>query len=530
MIRVFRKPYAYFNKESIYLSQSIKVICKFYICREPNNRKEKANISKLKMARKRNSLAGRGRGKASTSFRRQKILPLKSSRQFKQSRKLKKKAIRNVSDASFSLSYLTDSLVSTPVPGPSKKGKGRGKRSDKVGGSVSSVDSMLISGNVEVSKDTTVEVDSTVCQNIRDKFRNDHILGGSSNNRASDSVAGGASEVETIVIEDDEDDDTLTPSVVGNIMLNLLAPTDEEKNEGSTETVPEARNKTVELDDTSEDDVLILDEKNFPSLPGPSSTAPLTSSNLQQITSRYPSKAPNFIPLLSKISDRQRQMIFKNRVGKVKRLQPNAVSKKLKSNIRGTVSKATLEVGHSESSGGVIVASGPTMLSEAGARSSPAGGLRPIVIDGSNVAMNHGQRKVFSVKGIELVIRYFENRGHKKIIAFVPEFRKKFNQSSDQKLLERLEDEQRVSFTPSRTVDGVHITSYDDTFILDYAAQHGAIVVTRDQYRDLINQKPEWREVIEKRILMQTFVGDDLMFPHDPLGRGGPNLDTFLRY
>ena len=178
----------------------------------------------------------------------------------------------------------------------------------------------------------------------------------------------------------------------------------------------------------------------------------------------------------------------------------------------------------------LVVASGPTMLSEAGERSSLAGGLRPIVIDGSNVAMNHGERKVFSVKGIEIVVRYFESRGHKKITAFVPEFRKKFNQSSDHRLLKRLEDEQRVSFTPSRTVDGAHINHYDDTCILDYAAQHGAIVVTRDQYRDLINQKLEWREVIEKRILMQTFVGDDLMFPHDPLGRGGPNLDTFLRY
>ena len=251
------------------------------------------------MARKRNSLARRG--KASTSFRRQKILPVKSSRQFKQSRKLKKKAIRNVSDASFSLSYLTDSLVSTPVPGPSRKGKGRGKRSGKFGGSVSSVDSMLMSGNVEVSKDITAEVDPTVCQNIRDKFRNIHILAGSSNNKASDSVAGGMNEVETIVIEDDEEDNTLTPSVVGNIMLNLLAPTDEEKIEGSSEAGPVAQNRTVELDDTSEDDVLILDEKNFPSLPGPSLTtnAPLTSSNMQQVTSRYPSKAPDFIPLLN---------------------------------------------------------------------------------------------------------------------------------------------------------------------------------------------------------------------------------------
>ena len=481
------------------------------------------------MARKRNSLDKRG--KTSTSFRQQKILPVKSSRQFKQSRKLKKKAIRTVSDASFSLSYLTDTLVSTPVPGSSKKGKGRGKRSGKfkANTSISSVDSMLLSGNVEVNKDTSaVDVDPTICQSIRDKFRNDHILGGpSTNNQTSDSVAGGKIEIETIVIEDDEDDATLTPSVVGNIMLNLVEPHGEEKSEAIQKAAPVAQNQTVELDDTSED-VLIVDERNFPSLPRPSksSNVPLTSSNMRQVTTRYPSKAPDFIPLLNKISQKQRQKIYKNRI--VKRLQPIGVSRKFKSKIHGTVSRATPDGGQGGS--GVIVASGPTMLSEAGGRPSPVGVLRPIVIDGSNVAMNHGQKKVFSVRGIDLVVRYFENRGHKRITAFVPEFRKKFNQSSDQKLLEKLEEEQRVSFTPSRTVDGVHINSYDDTFILDYAAQHGAIVVTRDQYRDLINEKPEWREVIEKRILMQTFVGDDLMFPHDPLGRGGPNLDTFLRF
>ena len=41
---------------------------------------------------------------------------------------------------------------------------------------------------------------------------------------------------------------------------------------------------------------------------------------------------------------------------------------------------------------------------------------RPIVIDGSNVAMSHGNNKVFSVKGIEIVVRYFEGRGHQKIV------------------------------------------------------------------------------------------------------------------
>jgi hypothetical protein len=37
----------------------------------------------------------------------------------------------------------------------------------------------------------------------------------------------------------------------------------------------------------------------------------------------------------------------------------------------------------------------------------PRTGLRPIIIDGSNVAMSHGRSNVFSVKGIQIVVGYF---------------------------------------------------------------------------------------------------------------------------
>ena len=46
----------------------------------------------------------------------------------------------------------------------------------------------------------------------------------------------------------------------------------------------------------------------------------------------------------------------------------------------------------------------------------------------------------------------------------------------------------------------------------------------------LTQEKTAWLEVVKNRILMPTFVGDDLMFPHDPLGRSGPSLDRFLRF
>ena len=159
--------------------------------------------------------------------------------------------------------------------------------------------------------------------------------------------------------------------------------------------------------------------------------------------------------------------------------------------------------------------------------------LRPIAIDGQNVAYSHGQGESFSIRGIEIIIRWFEERGHTNIIAFLPEDRKKRNRSTDQRLLLQLDNERRICFTPSREVDGEWITPHDDQYILDYAARNGAIVVTRDHYRDHIDKKPEWAEVIRKRILPQTFVcGDDdvVMFPPDPLGRGGPTLDEFLRF
>ena len=60
--------------------------------------------------------------------------------------------------------------------------------------------------------------------------------------------------------------------------------------------------------------------------------------------------------------------------------------------------------------------------------------LRPIVIDGSNVAMSHGRNKFFSCRGIEMVSEHFTKLGH-KTIAFVPQFRNLAGRVKDPKVI-----------------------------------------------------------------------------------------------
>ncbi|XP_048402946.1 NEDD4-binding protein 1 isoform X2 [Stegostoma tigrinum] len=51
--------------------------------------------------------------------------------------------------------------------------------------------------------------------------------------------------------------------------------------------------------------------------------------------------------------------------------------------------------------------------------------LKHIIIDGSNVAMAHGMKKIFSCRGIAIAVECFWNRGHRNITVFVPQWRTK---------------------------------------------------------------------------------------------------------
>ncbi|NXS60282.1 ZC12D ribonuclease, partial [Brachypteracias leptosomus] len=158
--------------------------------------------------------------------------------------------------------------------------------------------------------------------------------------------------------------------------------------------------------------------------------------------------------------------------------------------------------------------------------------LRPIVIDGSNVAMSHGNKEIFSCWGIQLAVDWFRERGHTYIKVFVPLWRKEPPRQdspiADQHILEELEKQSILVYTPSRKVKGKRVVCYDDRYIVKVAYEKDGVIVSNDHYRDLQNENPEWKWFIEQRLLMYSFVSNRFMPPDDPLGRHGPTLNNFL--
>jgi len=107
------------------------------------------------------------------------------------------------------------------------------------------------------------------------------------------------------------------------------------------------------------------------------------------------------------------------------------------------------EMGADESGGSILAT---TMAMATNTTSST--GLRPVVIDGSNVAMSHGNKEIFSCRGIKICVDWFRARGHKEITVFVPKWRKEAsrpdNRVADQEILGELERDRLLVFTPSR--------------------------------------------------------------------------------
>jgi len=154
---------------------------------------------------------------------------------------------------------------------------------------------------------------------------------------------------------------------------------------------------------------------------------------------------------------------------------------------------------------------------------------RPIVIDGCNVAYHHGRHDMFSAQGLKVVYDEFISKGWQssEIHIFV---KPSGMTEADRELCDSLEKIGVLHWTPKRRVGHHQFTSDDDDMILEYARKKGGVIVTRDQYRDSYDRCPEFKEVIEKRLIQFNFINDDVIFPRDPLGKSGPSLEQFLRF
>lgn len=107
---------------------------------------------------------------------------------------------------------------------------------------------------------------------------------------------------------------------------------------------------------------------------------------------------------------------------------------------------------------------GTTLVTSTMANTISSTDLRPVVIDGSNVAMGHGNKEVFSCRGIKICVDWFRARGHKEITVFVPKWRKEASRPDnpvvDQEILGELERDRLLVFTPSRLVRVLIIYSW----------------------------------------------------------------------
>lgn len=74
----------------------------------------------------------------------------------------------------------------------------------------------------------------------------------------------------------------------------------------------------------------------------------------------------------------------------------------------------------------------------------------------------HGNNVVFSCLGIRRCVDYFKQRGHKTIIAWIPHFRERRSQITNPELLEVMEREGVLKYTPGRQVEKLRISAYDD--------------------------------------------------------------------
>ena len=145
--------------------------------------------------------------------------------------------------------------------------------------------------------------------------------------------------------------------------------------------------------------------------------------------------------------------------------------------------------------------------------------------------VTHRQITLLQHCGIAIAVEYFWKLGHRNITVFVPQWRaRRHPNAREQNFLTQLKELGILSLTPSRIVLGERIgASHVNSFLLHLAHKTGGVIVSNNNFRGFVTESVSWREIVAKRLLQYTFVGDIFMVPDKPLGRNGPRLGEFLR-
>lgn len=88
----------------------------------------------------------------------------------------------------------------------------------------------------------------------------------------------------------------------------------------------------------------------------------------------------------------------------------------------------------------------------------------------------------------------------------------------DQEALLSMEDRGVLYCTPSKRVGNKHIICNDDKMILNFALNKDGIIVSNDNFKKYMNDSEGYKQVIEERVLMYSFIDDTFMPVEDPLG------------
>ena len=114
-----------------------------------------------------------------------------------------------------------------------------------------------------------------------------------------------------------------------------------------------------------------------------------------------------------------------------------------------------------------------------------------VVIDGQNIAFAHGREKngkaLFSYDGLGIVAEFLYRRRCKPVIV-LPSFwlKERYRSKDDNKVIERLK-----AYGIFLSVKTKNSNKVDDLFILNYAFDNNACVLTNDKFRDKLEKLSE---------------------------------------